>query len=85
MRLSKLQIAWAGYGFACLLIIVFAFRHWGPIYGAVASFWFLIFVLFIAAIALLLERQQWRFSVRTILIATTLVSVVLGVIAYVLN
>lgn len=83
MNNRKLQIALWGYGIGCLLLIVAAFRYWGPSYGAIASFWFLIFVLTITSIGFLLYRQQWRISLRTLLIATTAVAFVLGLIVYV--
>jgi ABC-type Fe3+-siderophore transport system permease subunit len=56
----------------------------------IALFW-LALIMFIAAAAggellyIYAERRRWRFSLRTLLIATTLVAAVLGLIVSILK
>jgi hypothetical protein len=59
------------------------FGYFGYSGGVVAlPYWFAVFVSAISASAPWLTRLDWRFSLRTLLIATTLVAVVLGLIVW---
>ena len=57
---------------------------WGGFYfrGAaiMAPYWFWLLILTALAIAPWIRQLKWRFSLRTLLIATTLVAVVLGLV-----
>ena len=48
--------------------------------GIAVPYWFLVFPLAVLTSAPWLSQIRWRFSLRTLLIATTLVAVVLGLI-----
>jgi hypothetical protein len=48
----------------------------------VIPFWFPTFVLTLVAAAPYSRRMKWRFSLRTLLIATTLIAVVLGAVVH---
>jgi hypothetical protein len=52
----------------------------GGVYALSVSYWLLELVSILAAIA---PWVRWRFSLRTLLIATTLVAVVLGAIVWI--
>src|SRR5438045_2739871 len=83
LKFRKLRIAWSVcIGVACLLLIVFSFRYWGPHHARILLSW--VFLLTGAGITaiFLLKRQQWRFSLRTLIIAITLIAVVLGLAVY---
>jgi hypothetical protein len=49
------------------------------LYGAVLPHWFLVAIVGLLGVA---PRLLWRFSLRTLLIAMTLVAVVLGALVY---
>ena len=52
-------------------------------YFIVVPQWFLLFASTVLVVAPWSWRIQWRFSLRTMLIATTLIAVVLGAVAWV--
>jgi hypothetical protein len=52
---------------------------------AILPYWFLVSLSVIFAVGPWIRQHRWRFSLRTMLIATTLVAVVLGLIVYVAN
>jgi asparagine N-glycosylation enzyme membrane subunit Stt3 len=56
----------------------------GFVTGFMVPFWFLAFVSATTAVLPWLPWIKWRFTLRTMLIATTLVAVVLGLIVAVL-
>ncbi len=62
----------------------FAGIYWytDPIPAILISDWLVLFVLGVGAAAAWI---RWRFSLRTLLVATTLVAVVLGIIIYVIR
>jgi len=64
-------------------------RIWGMFalqeLGFISPYWFLILVAVVGTIAPWRRELPWRFSLRTLLIATTLVAVVLGTIIYVVR
>jgi hypothetical protein len=92
MRTKILQPRW-GYAFASLSPYVgsdsnWAFKHWTDMSGSYVTVGFPdLFVLVIAATLATIPWIRWssRFSLRTLLIATTLVAVVLGLIVAVLR
>jgi hypothetical protein len=55
-------------------------RAEGELYGIILPYWFLVVATGAPATVLLVKASSWRFSLRTLLIAMTLVAVVLGVI-----
>ena len=61
----------------------FYFRFWKTSYYYMqAPYWFLVGVSVVFSVAPWRRHFQWRFTLRTLLIATTLVAVVLGLIAW---
>jgi hypothetical protein len=92
MRFRKLQIAWSvGCAIACVLLTYGFIRHersvddapYVEVYASWNSYSYLILPAAILAIA---PWPRWlsRFSLRTLLIATTLFTAVLGLIVAVL-
>ena len=81
MKYRKLRIAWSVFwGIACVLLIVwglFWFNPWGVDISVPYSF--LILLTSMVAVS---PWFLWRFSLRTLLIVTTLVAVGLGAIVY---
>jgi hypothetical protein len=67
-------------GIQSLLIEGMAFRRLGE--GLAIPYWFLVIAAAMCAATPLL---RWRFSLRTLLIATTLVALLLGAIVYAVN
>jgi hypothetical protein len=63
-----------GFNLAHLSFYI-AFPYWAPV----------TFCLALAVAPVLIRHQRFRFSLRTLLIATTLVAVVLGIIAWLLR
>jgi hypothetical protein len=57
----------------------FYFANWGAGYYVVFPNWFAILLLSASAFA---SWRRWRFTIRTLLVATTLIAVVLGLIVY---
>ena len=49
----------------------------------IVPFWFPMFLFATGGVAAAAPWIKWRFSVRTLIIATTLVAVVLGIVVYV--
>src|SRR6476469_5066865 len=52
---------------------------------AVLPYWFLVSLSVIFAVGPWIRQLRWRFSLRTLLIATTLVAVVLGLIVWAMH
>ena len=53
-----------------------------PTYRVNSPHWFLVMDAALLALLPWVRHLRWRFSLRTLLIATTLVAVVLGLIVY---
>jgi hypothetical protein len=53
--------------------------------GIAVPYWALVFPLAVITSAPWLRQMHWRFSLRTLLIAMTLVAVVLGLVVYVIR
>ena len=51
----------------------------------IIPYWFFVFVTATLTTAPWIRQLRWRFSLRTLLIATTLVAAVLGLIVYALR
>jgi hypothetical protein len=62
----------------------FLIRHngWGKSFLVCVPYWFLVPLAAAFAIGPWVKRFKWHFSLRTLLIATTLVAVLLGAIVY---
>jgi hypothetical protein len=78
MRFRKLQFAW-GVAYTLLILGVIAEYGLGPAWPV----WIFLTMLTLVGLEFVSfwENRSWRFSLRTLLIATTLVAVVLGLIA----
>jgi hypothetical protein len=59
----------------------FAWLHFNNGWSVSVSLWMPATISFLLA-AVPFWKSEWRFSLRTLLIATTLVAVVLGLVAY---
>ena len=59
----------------------FSFRETQGIVHSTAPAWFLLALLVAVPTALWFDRLRWHFSLRTLLIATTLVALMLGIVA----
>jgi hypothetical protein len=89
MKYRKLRIAWSvGWALAAVLLIALWVRNY-LLYGIRGSAFngeqdFVFGVVGLTAIVAALSWLQWsrQFSLRTLLIATTLVAVVLGLVVW---
>jgi hypothetical protein len=66
------------------IVVVKLVNHWGfgrGIYSYVVPHWFAVAIVALLAGACWVRQLQWRFTLRTLLITMTLVTLVLGLIA----
>jgi|SRR4051794_24090925 hypothetical protein len=63
-------------------ILGFGWNVWGNGWEISASLWSLVLISGVLAAAPWARHLRWRFTLRTLLIATTLIAVVLGAIVY---
>jgi hypothetical protein len=83
MRFRKLRIAWSVLcGLSCVPVSVLWLRSY---WQRAEMYWAVVFFASLSALFACIPWLPWsnRFSLRTLLLATTLVAVTLGVIAYV--